>query len=240
LNLLIRAGDDMNKIETFKINFSISPEDDEASNEALSAILNWMDAFDERCGAEIFRDALDQRRGVEPFRDEFRDIFRLLFAFAQLDAVLAESKAGVLARNDSQKSIMELAPEYMETCKGKVPPVTLYEETGIPYYNTSGKTLSECLSGELEDTIKTYVAGYSPSVQVVMSHISFSDRLEFLSVIELLDQVVKEALAVGPGLSHRARLQVASELLLETGAEDPIITCLKDMRGYTVIEQVIS
>jgi len=213
----------MNEINVFKINFLISAEDDEASNKVLSFISSSMDELDEVCGSI-----------------KFRDVFRVIFAFAQLDVVLAESKSVVLAQNDSQKSIMELSPEYMEACKGVVPPVTLYEETGIPYYNTGEKTLSDSINGELENRLKAYVAGYSPSIQVIMSYISFSENLGRLSTIKMLDQVVKEALAAGAGLSNRARLQVASELLLETGAEDPIVTCMKDMRGYTVVEQVVS
>jgi len=155
-----------------------------------------------------------------------------------LDVLLADSKAALLACNDAQKKSMVLVPEYMAACKGLVPPVTLYEETGVQYYNTSAYTLTDCLSGELVDMIKVYLAGYSPSVQVVMRHVSFNDSLEKLSKSILL-KAVKEALVAGSGLSKRERLQVASELFLETGAEDPIVTCMKDMRGYTVVEQVV-
>jgi len=213
----------MAKIETFKINFSISPEDDEASDSALADISNRIATLCEADGCQ-----------------EHKNFFKILFAFAQLDAVLADSKAAVLSRYDAQKETMGLVSEYMAACKGIVPPVALYEESCVPYYNTSAYSLSDCVAAASMGKFNDYAAGYSPSVQAVMRHISFDERLSSISNHKVWGQAVDEALNAGAGLSKRAKQQVASELLLATGVEDPIITCLKDMRGYTVIEQIIS
>lgn len=113
---------------------------------------------------------------------EYQDVILPLVVLKRLDAILADTKANVLEKNNEYKGkINDLDPILKRTARA-------------PFYNTSEYDFTNLLGDpkHLAKNFKRYINGYSKNIQDIFEKFDFNKQLERLEGGDLLFYVIQE------------------------------------------------
>lgn len=111
---------------------------------------------------------------------EYRGVVLPLLVLRRLDAVLAPTKAAVLAANDVAKAITD------------TPDSLLRNVAGVPFYNTSPLNFTTVLDSpnNLAENLRAYIGAFSPGAALVLERYRFDEQISRLDEAGLLYAVL--------------------------------------------------
>jgi len=115
-------------------------------------------------------------------RNEYRKVILPLTVLRRFDAILAPTKAAVLAAHEANRSREESVREAL-----------LKQASGYEFYNTSSLDFGRLLDDPngLPQHLAEYIAGFSKNVRDIFDRFAFEQQIAKMAERDLLYQVVK-------------------------------------------------
>lgn len=116
-------------------------------------------------------------------RNEYRKVILPLTVLRRFDCILAPTKDAVLKEFESIKTKPQ---SYINS--------TLFEITGVPFYNVSKLNMDKLLAdpNNLAQNLMSYINSFSANVAEIMERFQFDDQINKMNEKNLLYKVVKE------------------------------------------------
>jgi type I restriction enzyme M protein len=141
--------------------------------------LNWITNFIWNIADDVLRDVY--------VRGKYRDVILPMTVLRRLDAVLEPTKKAVLE--------MKVALDREKVTNQDA---ALRTAAGQAFYNTSPFLLrdlkSRATQQKLTDDFETYVEGFSPNVQDILTNFEFRNQIPRLSRADVLGQLIEKFL----------------------------------------------
>lgn len=161
---------------------------------------------------------------------EYQDVILPLLVLKRLDAILADTKAKVLAKNNEYKGKVDVDPILKTT-------------SGVGFYNTSPYDFKKLLEdhSSIAKNFKNYLNGYSANIRDIFEKFDFNKQLERLEGGNLLFLVIQEFNRVDlhPGAVDNYEMGLIFEELLRKFSEMSNETAGEHYTPRDVIELMV-